>query len=69
MIDPSGIEYGRVEIRQVVNGTEGRYKPTWRGDVIGWATTSVKPVRASTTRSYGRTGQGVALSRTGRAHR
>jgi hypothetical protein len=39
MIDPSGTEYGRVEIRRVMNGTEVRYKTIWRGDVLGWATT------------------------------
>ncbi|MDF2562556.1 MAG: hypothetical protein K0R99_4002 [Microbacterium sp.] len=39
MIDPMGLEYGRVEIRRVMNGTDVRYKAIWRGDVIGWSTT------------------------------
>ncbi|MET0781894.1 MAG: hypothetical protein ABWZ16_10270 [Microbacterium sp.] len=39
MIDAQGTEYGRVEIRRIMNGTETRYKAVWRGEVIGWATT------------------------------
>jgi len=38
MIDPSGREYGRVELRRIMNGSDVRYKAIWRGDVIGWAT-------------------------------
>ncbi|WP_396935744.1 hypothetical protein [Mycolicibacterium sp.] len=39
MVDPTGREYGRIELRRVMNGTDVRYKAIWRGDVIGWATT------------------------------
>ena len=39
MIDPQGREYGRNEIRRVMNGTETRYKALWRGEVLGWSTT------------------------------
>ncbi|MBN9173460.1 MAG: hypothetical protein J0I70_04805 [Microbacterium sp.] len=38
MIDPSGREYGRVELRRIMNGSDVRYKAIWRGDVFGWAT-------------------------------
>lgn len=38
MVDPSGHEYGRIEIRRVGDG-EVRYKALRRGDVLGWATT------------------------------
>jgi hypothetical protein len=39
LLDGFGHEYGRIEIRRVMNGTDVRYKAIWRGDVIGWATT------------------------------
>lgn len=39
MIDPQGREYGRVELRRVMNGAELRYKATFRGEVLGWSTT------------------------------
>lgn len=39
MVDPDGKQYGAIEIRRVVNGTQARYKAMWRGDVIGWSTT------------------------------
>ena len=39
MVDPMGLEYGRVELRRVMNGTELRYKAVWRGEVLGWSTT------------------------------
>lgn len=39
MVDPSGREYGRIEIRRVMNGQQVAYKAIHRGDVIGWAHT------------------------------
>ncbi|MDF2578480.1 MAG: hypothetical protein K0S49_59 [Microbacterium sp.] len=39
MVDPMGLEYGWIELRRVMNGTELRYKAIWRGDVLGWSTT------------------------------
>ena len=39
MIDPQGREYGRIEIRRIMNGADVRYKAMWHGEVIGWATT------------------------------
>lgn len=39
MVDPMGVDYGRIELRRVMNGTELRYKAIWRGDVLGWSTT------------------------------
>ena len=38
MVDPSGKEYGRVELRRVANGSQARYKAMWSGHLIGWAT-------------------------------
>ena len=39
MVDAYGRDYGVVEIRRVMNGADARYKTSWRGEVIGWATT------------------------------
>ncbi|MGN7969310.1 hypothetical protein [Microbacterium sp. 22296] len=39
MVDPSGWEYGRVEIRRVMNGEQVAYKAVHRGDVLGWSHT------------------------------
>ncbi len=39
MLAPDGSEYGRVELRRVLNGTDTRYKAIWRGEVLGWSTT------------------------------
>ena len=39
MVDPHGIEYGRIEIRRVMNGQQVAYKAMHRGEVIGWART------------------------------
>ena len=38
MIDGLGKPYGTIEIRRVMNGTVTRYRVTFGGDVIGWAT-------------------------------
>lgn len=39
MVDPHGREYGRVEIRRVMNGQQVAYKAVHRSEVIGWAHT------------------------------
>lgn len=39
MIDPHGHEYGRVEIRRVMNGQQVAYKAIHAGHVIGWSHT------------------------------
>jgi hypothetical protein len=39
MVDPMGLEYGRIELRRVMNGAELRYKAIWRGDLVGWSIT------------------------------
>lgn len=39
MVDPHGLEYGRIEIRRVMNGQQVAYKAIHRGEVIGWAHT------------------------------
>lgn len=39
MVDPDGREYGRIEIRRVMNGTDVRYRCERHGEVVGWATT------------------------------
>jgi hypothetical protein len=38
MVDPQGREYGRIEIRRVMNDTDTLYQALWRGEVIGWST-------------------------------
>lgn len=37
MVDPSGREYGTIEIRRVMNGTQIAYRAMRHGEVIGWA--------------------------------
>jgi hypothetical protein len=38
MVAPDGREYGVVEIRRVMNGSDVRYRASRRGEVLGWAT-------------------------------
>ena len=38
LVDPQGRQYGTVEIRRVMNGTDVRYRAVFRGEVIGWST-------------------------------
>jgi hypothetical protein len=38
MVAPDGREYGAVEIRRVMNGSDVRYRASRRGEVLGWAT-------------------------------
>lgn len=37
MIDPQGREYGRIEIRRVMDGQQVAYRVEFRREVIGWA--------------------------------
>jgi hypothetical protein len=56
MIDPQGREYGRVEIRRVMGGSDTRYKAVSRGEVLGWATTlreACERVHGAYVRSHG----------------
>lgn len=39
MVDTTGLEYGRIDIRRVAGGTEVRYRCEFRSELIGWATT------------------------------
>ena len=39
MVDALDHVYGTIEIRRVMNGAEVRYRCSFRGEVIGWATT------------------------------
>ena len=39
MVAPNDVEYGIIEIRRVMNGTDIRYRCSRRGEVLGWATT------------------------------
>jgi len=39
LLDSFDKPYGMIEIRRVMNDTDTRYRVTFRGDVIGWATT------------------------------
>ena len=39
MVDGTGKQYGTIEIRRVLDDTATRYRVTFRGEVIGWATT------------------------------
>jgi len=39
MVASEGTEYGMVELRRVMNGTNLRYKAMRGGEVLGWAAT------------------------------
>lgn len=39
MIDSTGAEYGRIDIRRVDGGAMVRYRCEFRGELIGWAAT------------------------------
>jgi hypothetical protein len=63
MVAPDGAEYGRVELRRVMDGAELRYKATWRGDVIGWAVSLREAcwrVHIAYLRSHGPSGGALA---------
>ncbi|GAA3622936.1 hypothetical protein GCM10022200_01400 [Microbacterium awajiense] len=38
LTDAAGRTYGTIEIRRVSNGTDVRYRASFRGEVIGWST-------------------------------
>lgn len=63
MVDAQGREYGRIEIRRVMNGTDVRYRAVYRGDVIGWATSlrlACERVHGAFVRAHGPGGGPIA---------
>lgn len=63
LVDPDGIEYGRVELRRVLNGSEVRYKVTRGGELLGWSTTlrlGCERVHAAYLRAHGPSGGPIA---------
>jgi hypothetical protein len=63
MLDSSGKQYGSIEIRRVMNGTDIRYRATFRGEVIGWSTSlrfACEEVHRAFLRSHGPGGGPVA---------
>lgn len=63
MVDAAGRDYGRVEIRRVMNGAEPRYKVSRYGDVIGWATSlreACAQVHQAYLRAHGPSGEPMA---------
>ncbi|GAA1944663.1 hypothetical protein [Microbacterium deminutum] len=56
MIDRTGKQYGTIELRRVMNGTDTRYRVMFRDDVIGWATSlklACEKVHRAFLRSHG----------------
>ena len=64
LVDAFDRVYGTIEIRRV-NATDVRYRASFRGEVIGWSTTSVSPASGSTTSSCGTTVRTADRSRVG----
>jgi hypothetical protein len=63
MLDGLGKQYGTIEIRRVMNDTDTRYRVTFRGEVIGWATTlrlACEQVHAAFLRAHGPAGGPIA---------
>ncbi|WP_137843873.1 hypothetical protein [Microbacterium sp. 2FI] len=63
LVDTLGMEYGSVEIRRVMNGTEVRYRASWGGEVLGWASTlreACERVHAAYLQAHGPGGAPVA---------
>ena len=63
MLDGLGKQYGTIEIRRVRNDTDTRYRVTFRGEVIGWATTlrlACEQVHAAFLRAHGPGGGPIA---------
>jgi hypothetical protein len=63
MLDGLGKQYGTIEIRRVMNDTDTRYRVTFRGEVIGWATTlrlACEQVHAAFLRAHGPGGGPIA---------
>ena len=51
-----GLVYGSIEIRRVMNGTDVRYRASFRGEVIGWSTSlklACEKVHQAFLRSHG----------------
>lgn len=54
--DAQGLVYGSIEIRRVMNGTDVRYRASFRGEVIGWSTSlklACEKVHQAFLRSHG----------------
>jgi hypothetical protein len=63
MLDSMGKQYGSIEIRRVMNGTDIRYRATFRGEVIGWSTSlrfACEEVHRAFLRSHGPRGGPIA---------
>jgi hypothetical protein len=59
MIDSLGVEYDVIDIRRVMNGTDTRYRATFRTEVIGWSTsllTACEKVRRASLATMGPSG-------------
>jgi hypothetical protein len=66
MVDPDGVEYGRIELRRVADGA--RYKALRDGEILGWASSlrvACERVHTAYLRSHGP--QGGAAADWGRA--
>lgn len=56
MVAPDGTEYGTIELRRVMNGTDLRYKATRGGEVLGWSVTlreACRQVHMAYVRAHG----------------
>ena len=63
MLDGTGKHYGTIEIRRVMNDTDIRYRVSFRGDVIGWATSlrlACEQLHKAFLRSHGPGGGPIA---------
>ncbi|MET0811600.1 MAG: hypothetical protein ABWY03_01010 [Microbacterium sp.] len=63
MCDAHGDEYGRIEIRRVLNGTEVRYRAERAGELLGWDETlrrACERVHRAFLRAHGPQGGPVA---------
>jgi hypothetical protein len=63
MLDSLGRPYGTIEIRRVMNGTDTRYRVSFRGEVIGWATTlqlACEQIHRAFLRAHGPSGGPIA---------
>jgi hypothetical protein len=63
MLDAAGKQYGSIEIRRVMNGTDVRYRAAFRGEVIGWSTSlryACEEVHRAFLRAHGPAGGPVA---------
>lgn len=63
LIDGLGKPYAVIQLRRVMGGSDVRYRVTFRGDVIGWATSlrlACERAHAAFLRSHGPGGGPVA---------